>query len=116
MPLRYYKCPLCGYERETLRNRVPQCNHNQEEEGIPVPLTAMEEIITAPDAKMMEVVDKNMGKSRIKDQMKILKERSRNYARDVEADDMIQMNQKNGIERSGFLNKEGKRRTKLDDK
>ena len=116
MPLRYYRCNLCGTERETLRNRIPKCNHGQEEEGTPVPLTDMEEVLVAPEAKMMETIDKDTGKSRVKDQMKILKERSRNYARDYEADDMIQMNQKNGIERSGFLNKDGKRRNKMDDK
>lgn len=116
MPLRVFKCTLCGHVRETLRMKTPMCNHNQEEEGEPIPLKEMEEVLMAPDAKMMETIDKNTGKSRLKDQMKILQERSRNYARDREADDLIQMNQKNGIERSGFLTKDGKRRTKMDDK
>lgn len=115
MPLRYFKCPKCGTERETLRKDTPRCNCEGTLEN-PLQWTDMEEILVAPDAKMMETIDKNTGKSRLKDQMKILQERSRNYARDREADDLIQMNQKNGIERSGFLTKDGKRRTKLDDK
>lgn len=112
MPLRRYKCPLCGYERETLKKSIPKCNHNRDEEG---ELTEMEEVLSAPQAKMLETVDPETGKTRLKDQMKILKERSRNHARDREADELIQLNRANGIERSGFIRKDGKKRTKLDD-
>lgn len=115
MPLRRYKCPLCKYERETLRNRVPLCNHGQEEEGEPIPVKEMAEILSAPQTKMMEKSDAFKGKSRPKDLNKTLKERTRNYARDHEADDMISLNERNNLERSGFLNKDGKRRRKVDD-
>lgn len=109
MPLRYFKCPLCDQARQTLKNDIPKCSNDRCEH------CEMEELMTAPESKMMETVDPHTGKSRLKDQMKILRERSRNYARDREADDLIQFNKKNGIERSGFLTKDGKKRTKLDD-
>ncbi len=64
---------------------------------------------------MMETTDAFTGKKKLKDQNKILKERARSHARDYEADDLIQFNRKNGIEKSGFLKKDGRRRTKLDD-
>lgn len=75
----------------------------------------MEEILTAPESKMMEKSDAFRGKSRMKDQMKILKERSRNHARDHDADELINLNNKNSLGRSGFLNKDGKKRKKIDD-
>lgn len=37
---REFRCPLCGYERTSIRKH-PKCNHNQEEEGIPYPVTEM---------------------------------------------------------------------------
>lgn len=115
MPLKYYICPLCEQTRETLRPRVPKCNHDQEEEGEPIPLTEMEEIIVPPGVKMMEVVDEYRGKSRLKDQKKILLERARNHSRDVEGDDLIQRNRNNDIMKINQLNKDGKRRKKIDD-
>lgn len=115
MPLRLFKCSVCGAERETLRPKTPTCNHGQEEEGSPLPISEMREILTAPKAKMMETTDSFTGKSRPKNLTKVLRERSRAHARDKEADDLIQFNRKNGIEKSGFLRKDGRRRTKLDD-
>ncbi len=102
MPLRVYQ------EIRRLKPGVPICTCKA---GGPV-----EEILTAPTGKMMETNDPLMGKSRMKDQMKILKERSRNYARDYEAKDLVDFNRANGIEKSGFLKKDGKLRGKIDDK
>lgn len=115
MPLRYFECPICGYIRETLRNKTPKCNHNQEEEGEPLPLVDMEELMVPPQTKMMEKVDPYTGKSRMKDQQKILKERARNFSREHELDELIQINKNNDLAGTQFLNKEGKRRKKVDD-
>jgi hypothetical protein len=75
----------------------------------------MHSVITAPQTKMMETTDAHRGKSRQKDLTKTLKERTRNFARDHEADEMIELNNKNSLERSGFLTKEGRKRKKIDD-
>lgn len=118
MPLRVFKCKVCGLLKETLKKSIPECNHGHftpNEDGTPLPVQKMTELLTAPGVKMMETTDAFKGKTRMKDQMKILKARSRNHARDREADDMIQFNKNNGIERSGFLGKDGKRRKKVDD-
>lgn len=118
MPLRIYKCDLCGHVRETLRARVPKCNHNQEEEGEPVPLKDMVEVITAPNHKFMVAANAEKGTSKLKDQEKMLKERARNYARDKEIDDNIQINKLNGLDEQvakSFLNKKGEKRRKIDD-
>jgi hypothetical protein len=117
MPLRIFTCDYCNNVKRTLgKDSYFECDHGVDasDENFEPP-SAMREVLAAPTAKMMEVIDKETGKSRLKDQMKILKERTRNYARDREADDLIQANRNNGIERSGFLNKDGKKRTKLDD-
>ena len=75
----------------------------------------MKPVLAAPQTKMMETTDSFRGKSRQKGLTKILKERTRNFARDHEADEMIEMNNKNSLERSGFLGRDGKRRKKVDD-
>lgn len=114
MPMRHFKCETCGRTTRTLKADTPSCAH-----GSLTPEYAttefMVEVLVAPAAKMMETIDKENGKSRLKDQQKILKARSRIHARDYEADDLIQMNKDNGIERIGFLRKDGKKRTKIDD-
>lgn len=115
MPLRYFKCPACGHETETLRNKTPKCNHGQEEEGMPFPLSEMEEVLVPPNTKLMETVDPVTGRKRVKNQQKALLERARNYSRDKEIDELIQMNKDNELTGKQFLNKDGKRRTKLDD-
>ena len=108
MPLRVFECPICKRQFRTLKSKAPNCTIHDLTETLPV--------LTAPESKMMETTDKNMGKSKIKGLHKILKERSRNYARDFEADDLINVNRKNGIEFSGFLDKNGRRRNKISDK
>lgn len=118
MALRYFKCPLCGHERETLRNRIPKCNHNQEEEGSPVPLKDMEEILSAPNQKFMVAANPHTGTSKIKDSEKTLKARARNHSRDVLGDENIQINSDMGSKESvsrNLLNEKGERRRKIDD-
>lgn len=77
-----------------------------------------EEVLTAPNQKFMVTADVEHGKSKIKDQDKMLKARSRNYSRDVNLDDNIAINNANGLKQSvaaNFLNKKGERRRKIDD-
>lgn len=78
-------------------------------------MTDMVEILSTPGTKLMETTDAFRGKSRQKDLTKTLRERSRNFARDHEADDMINANKANDLKRSGFLTNEGKKRKKIDD-
>lgn len=117
MPLKIYKCETCGHVVRTLKNLAmpPQCAHGKENPDLDKDYEYMEELFEAPEAKMLETIDKETGKTRLKDQMKILKERSRIHARDYEADDLIQKNKENGIERIGFLKSDGTKRTKIDD-
>ena len=114
--LRYYKCDLCGHIRETLRNKIPKCNHNQCEEGIPIPLKEMKEVIKSPSGKFMIPANKATGRSKLKDMDKTLKERARNHSRDTLLDDNIQLNKDNkfGVSQN-FLNEKGEKRRKIDD-
>lgn len=76
------------------------------------------EQLTAPATKFMEKVDANNNKSRIKGLKKQLTERARNYSRDVEIDQNIQVNKVNGLDEQvtkSFLNSKGERRKKIDD-
>ena len=118
MPLKVFKCPICGSIRETLKSSIPKCNHNQEEEGSPVQLSEMEPVIQAPNQKFMVSSDPEMGKSKLKDQEKVLRERSRNHSRDHNIDENIQINRLNGLDEQvskNFLNSKGERRRKIDD-
>lgn len=77
-----------------------------------------EEVLTAPNQKFMITADVEHGKSKLKDQDKILKARSRNYSRDVNLDDNISINKANGLDaavNANFLNKKGEKRRKIDD-
>lgn len=116
MPLRYFKCDLCGHVRETLRNRIPKCNHHQDEEGHPIPLKEMKQVIKAPNGKFMECANEATGKSKLKDNKAQLTERARNHTRDTLGDDNIQLNLDNklGVE-NNLLNEKGERRRKIDD-
>jgi hypothetical protein len=118
MPVKIYECPECGQQKQTLKREIPKCAHERWDAERDCAFTLeceMVEVITAPNSKMMETTDEFRGKSKPKNQNKILKERTRNYARDHEADEMIALNNKNSLQRSGFLNKDGKRRKKIDD-
>lgn len=118
MALKVYKCPRCNYIRETVRNKIPKCNHGQEEEGEPVPLIEMEEIITAPNQKFMVTANPGTRTSKLKDSEQILKARARNHSRDVLGDDNIQINSSNDLKESvhrNLLNNKGEKRKKIDD-
>lgn len=83
-----------------------------------LPEEEWKELLIAPNQKFMITANKAEGTSKIKDLKKSLTARSRNYARDVDLDDTIQINKANGLEEQvhrSFLNKDGKRRKKIDD-
>lgn len=113
MPLRVFKCPRCGILRETLKKEVQQCHHVEDDETF---FVKMEEQLTSPSTKLLETIDPYTGKTRLKDQMKILKERARNHSRDIELHDLVQMNRDNKLTGTQFLRKDGTTRKKVDDK
>jgi hypothetical protein len=102
MALRVYVNKVTGEEKKSLKRLSGE----------------WEEILTAPNQKFMVTADAQHGKSKIKDQDKMLKARARNYSRDVNIDDNISINQANGLKESvavNLLNKKGERRRKIDD-
>lgn len=113
MALRLFKCKICGHELETLRNRIPECNHNNKGDSV-----EMEEVLSAPNQKFMITANAAEGKSKLKDADKILKARARNHSRDVLGDETIQINTTNGLKGAvakNLLNEKGQRRRKIDD-
>lgn len=102
MPLRRYKNTQTGEVIESLKTL-----------GDP-----WEEILIAPGGKFTVIANPGTGTQKLKDSKRILTERARNHARDVDGDDNIQLNRANGLEKQVnvyLLNEKGRRRTKLDD-
>ena len=114
MPLNIFRCPVCGVERESLRKH-PKCNHSQEEEGVPVPLTDMEKLFGLPTAKFMEPINKDKAKSSMKNQQKMLMERAKNHARENDYHDLTQNNNEEMAKRQGWLREDGTIKKKIDD-
>ena len=102
MPIRLYKCSTCGFEKKALR---PQECHGP-----------MEILLVAPSTKFLEPRDKDRGKSIIKDQDKILKERAKDHVRANDYHDLTQTNNNAMAERIGWINEKGRVKTKLEDK
>ena len=103
MALKYYENLKTGEIKRSLK---------------PLPDIEWKELLVAPNHKFMVFANKNKNTFKIKDNQKILTERARNYSRDKELDDNIQINKANGLDsqvQSAFLNSKGQRRTKLDD-
>lgn len=103
MPLKFFKNKLTGEEKESLKPQDPE---------------VWEEVLQAPNQKFMITANAEGGTSKIKDQNKMLKERSRNFSRNVDIDDNIQINRKNGLDAQvnrNLLNSKGERRRKIDD-
>ncbi len=103
VPLKFYKNRESGEEKRSLK---------------PLPLEEWEELIIPPNTKFMEVSDAFSGKHRIQNQQAILKERARNYARDVDAADQITVSQVNGMAQEAtknLMNKDREKRRKIDD-
>lgn len=103
MPLKYFKNRTTGEEIETLKTPDP---------------TQWKEVLCAPNQKFMITGNAEKGVSKLKDQEKILKARARNYSRNVDLDDNIQINKQNGLDaqvKRNLLNSKGQRRRKIDD-
>ena len=114
MPLKKYKCTYCECVRESFKAKV-MCNHNQEEEGVPVPLQEMEPVYTAPKSKFMEPRDKEKNRSVLKNQENLLKERAKEHARLNDYHDFVQEQGTNAGKRQGWLREDGTVRKKVDE-
>lgn len=103
MALRIYENLKTGEIRESLK---------------PLPKEEWKQILKAPNQKFMVSANKATGKSKLKDQDKILRARARNHSRDVDLDQTIAINRANGLEgavRRNLLNEKGEKRRKIDD-
>ena len=76
----------------------------------------MHELVNSPTTKFMEPIDKEAGKSQMKDQKKILLERARNHSRDVEMHDLIQMNPQEVAKQNKWIKEDGTKRKSIDEK
>lgn len=107
MSLNYYKNKKTGEIKRTLRDH-------------PEPKEDWEIILRAPDSKFMVKVNAATNKSKIKDLDPILKARSRNHSRDNDLASNITVNRESGSNESminqNFLNENGQKRKKIDDK
>ena len=103
MPLKYFRNKTTGEEKQSLKPQDPE---------------VWEELIQAPNQKFMINANPERGVSQVKDQNKMLKERARNFSRNVDLDDNIQINRLNGLDaqvNKNLLNSKGERRKKIDD-
>jgi hypothetical protein len=110
MPLFNYECQNCGTQLETFK-KDPVCSCSGEAK-------TMKKKLAAPPAKFMEPRGpeaKERGRSVMKNQDKILRERTRNHSRDVELGDLIQTNKPEVVQAAGWLNDQGTKRRKIDD-
>ena len=106
MPLKLYECPDCGFSKETLSKAIPECP----EHGTPLQL-----VLKAPHTLFLETINPATNKKKPRGFDKMIKARARNHARDIEGDELIQLNKMNGITKRTLLNKDGARRRKIDD-
>lgn len=103
MPLKIFKNKVTGEEVRSLKQ---------------LDARDWEEQLSVPNQKYMVKSNIHSGASKLKDQDKILKERSRNYSRDREIDDNITINKLNGLDAqvaTNLLNSKGLKRRKIDD-
>jgi len=100
MALKYYKHNTTGEIIRTMKGP---------------PGNAWSELLIPAETKFMEKTDIANNKSVIKNQKSMLRERARNHARDVDGDDLIQINKANSVAVSqNFLNEKGEKRRKID--
>lgn len=106
MPLLKFKCVKCNEVFRTFAKDAYHCK------------VLAKRVITPPRSKFMEAKDDSMrdrGKSQLKNQEAILRERTRNFKRDHETDDLIQSNPQTKAVEYGWFNRDGKKRNKIDD-
>lgn len=103
MALKLYTCATCGATLKTFKAQPQHCG------------LEMHNTLVAPEAKMTEARDLERGRHVLKGQDKILKNRAKDYIRDVEMHDMIQSNTPEISRQMGWLNDKGQKRSKIDE-
>lgn len=104
MPLRLYRCSVCGTEFKTKMEKKAHC---EAAEAIPV--------MTVPETKFLEKTDEEHGKSAMVGQQAILKARSRAHARDNETQDLVATNTREIAEQNKWIDDQGRVRKKIND-
>lgn len=106
MPLRRWKCYKCSNILTSLQLKAPICCEE-----------STELLLSAPGLKMMEPRDHFKGKSVIKDQYKLLKERAKDHTRKTEYEGWVAEEKDFKISQSkGWLNEKGRIKTKIETK
>lgn len=108
MPIFLYECTVC-------KSRIRYMWDDSKPRAFTHCDQTMRKVFGAPQAKFLEKKDPEKGKSVLKDQERVLKERARNFSRENELDDMIQSNTNDVAKRQGWLTSDGKKRKKVDD-
>jgi len=106
MALNYFECKVCFTITRSFDNNIVHCDQ------------PTRKLLAAPNAKLMEPRDalaKDRGKSQLKGHTEIIRARTRNFKRDHELNDLIQLNDKNRVNQCGWLNEGGTKRRKIDD-
>jgi len=106
MALNHFECTICCTITRSFDQSIEHC-------GKPT-----KKLLVAPSAKLMEPRDalaKDRGKSQLKGHNAIVKARARNFKRDHELNDLIQLNDKDHVSKYGWLNEKGVKRSKIDD-
>jgi len=104
MAVNWFRCKKCGIE---IRSKGESPIHCDE---------VMEKLLKAPLVTMKEPQDKVRGKSKLKNQEKILKERARNHSRDIDMPELIESNPMIEAVKNGWVREDGRVRKKIDDK
>ncbi len=104
MAIWHFKCEICGQVFRTKKTEPSHCDK------------LAKKLMSIPQVKYMEKSDPFMGSSTLKDMDAITLERSRNYSRDHELDELIQENKEHtNPHDNAWLTKNGTKRTKMDD-
>jgi len=104
--LNHFQCVVCDGVTRAFKQTIEHC-------GKPA-----KKLLAAPKGKFMEprdAVAKERGKSQLRGHNEIVKARARNYKRDHELHDLIQLNDKARVTECGWLNRDGVKRKKIDD-
>jgi hypothetical protein len=105
MAIQRFKCLICKKVKRTFKKDPVCCD------------SKMELLMSTPHTKILEPTDIKRGKSDLKNVDDILLERAKNYATDVDLDDLIQKNEMETSAYNGWLSSDFKtRRKKVDGK
>lgn len=100
MPIRLWKCKKCEKTKKTFK-KDPMCCGEK-----------MKEVLGIPRSKILEPIDPEKGKSDIKNQDEVLLRRAKEYARDVDMDELILQSDLDTADFNGWLSKDGSRKRK----